>query len=155
MSVALCGSAAMLQGTAGFSNLDTFANVATNLMKLTAGGWDHTVNTQILPGWIGNTYGAEALADAVTVETDVSVPKDRTAEANTLVVVGNAIKGLVEAIAQAQKAAGLDDERPIILDIQETLARFGVPTTLGAKTLAEVNPEPVESNPGGAPLLTP
>src|SRR5580704_2272465 len=51
MSVALCGSAAMLQGTAGFSNLDTFANVATNLMKLTAGGWDHTVNTQILPGW--------------------------------------------------------------------------------------------------------
>ena len=61
MATALCGSAVMLQGTAGFSNMDVFRVVQTDLIKSTSSGWDHTVNSQILPPFIGQRWGTEAL----------------------------------------------------------------------------------------------
>jgi hypothetical protein len=131
MATALCGSSVMLQGTAGFSNMDVFRVVQSDLIKTTSSAWDHTVNTQILPSFIANRWGVEALDNAVTVETDVTAPKDRKVEADTLVSLGNAIKSIVEAIAGAQVAAGVT--KPVALDIGEVLARFGIPTMLGAR----------------------
>lgn len=129
IATALCGSAVMLQGTAGFSNMDVFRVVQTDLIKTTADSWDHTVNTQILPAFIGQRWGDDALSDSVVVETDATAPKDRTVEANTLVTLANAIKGLVEAIAQAQSP---DEADLVRLNMVELLARFGVPTEKGA-----------------------
>lgn len=126
IATVLCGSAVMLQGTAGFSNMDVFRVVQTDLIKTTASNWDHTVNTQILPAFIAQRWGLDALDDATTVETDVSAPKDRKVEADTLVSVANAVKGLVEAIQSAQIAAGV--KKPVALDVGEMLARFGIPT---------------------------
>lgn len=144
IATALCGSAVMLQGTTGFTNLDVFRVVALDIIKTTADGWDHTVNTQILPGFIGRRWGVDALANATRIETDVSAPKDRSTEASTLVTVANAIKGLVEAIAAAQVAAGTTD--PVSLNITEILARFGVPVSEGAPM-----PEVKTEEPTGAP----
>lgn len=130
LASALCGSSVMLQGTAGFANIDPFKMVAKHLMKTSAGGWDHCVNTQILPGFIARRWGVDALRNATTVETDIDEPRDRKAEADTLQSLANALKGLVEAIRAAQIAAGV--KNPIAVDVNELLARFGVPTQKGA-----------------------
>ena len=130
MATALCGSAVMLQGTAGFSNMDVFRVVQTDLIKTTAAAWDHTVNTQILPAFIAGRWGIDALKNATTVETDVTPPKDRKTEAETLQTLANALKGIVEAMSAAQIAAGTTN--PVTIDLGELLARFGVPTTKGA-----------------------
>jgi hypothetical protein len=131
MATALCGSAVMLQGTAGFSNMDVFRVVQSDLIKTTATAWDHTVNTQILPAFIAQRWGIGALTNATRLETDVSAPKDRKVEADTLVSLANAIKGLVEAISAAQGAEG-DGQGLLRLNIRELLARMGVPTQAGA-----------------------
>jgi len=129
IATCLCGSSVMLQGTAGFSNMDVFRVVQLDLIRATAEAWDHTVNTQILPAYIGQTWGVEALKNAVTVETEVEAPKERSGEAATYVQLANAIKGLVEAVASAQVSAGI--KQPIVVDIEELMARYGVPTILG------------------------
>jgi phage gp29-like protein len=125
MATSLCGSSAMLQGTAGFSNLDVFRVVQTDLIETSSTSWDHTVNTQILPGFIGNRWGVDALRNATTIQTDVVPPKDKKVESDTYVQLANAIKGLVEAVAQAQVAAGVTE--PVAVNVKELLERFGVP----------------------------
>jgi hypothetical protein len=125
IATALCGSSAMLQGTAGFSNLDVFRVVQTDLITESSSAWDHTVNTQILPAFIGQHWGVDALDNATTVETDTTPPKDRKIEADTLVQLGAALKGLAEAIARAQVAAG--STKPVAVNVVELLERFGVP----------------------------
>jgi hypothetical protein len=126
MATALCGSAVMLQGTAGFSNMDVFRVVQTDLIKTTSSAWDHCVSTQILPAFIAGRWGVDALANATTVETDIAAPKDRKVEADTMVSLANAVKGLVEAVQSAQIASGTKE--PVAIDVQEILARFGIPT---------------------------
>ena len=135
IATALCGSAVMLQGTVGFSNVDVFRVVQKDLIETTAKGWDHTVNTQILPAFIGQRWGVDALENATTVETDTTAPADRKVEADTMVSLGNSIKGLVEAIQAAQVAAGV--KKPIALNVGEILARFGIPTIPGSVNTAK------------------
>lgn len=125
MATALCGSAVMLQGTAGFSNMDVFRIVQTDLIRTTAEAWDHTVNTQILPAFIAGRWGVDALTNATSVATDCTPPKDRKVEADTMQSLANAVKALVEALAQAQQAGAVSE--PVTIDLDELLARFGVP----------------------------
>lgn len=132
IATALCGSATMLEGTVGFGNIDVFKVVTDDLIKSTADAWMHTVNTQILPPFIGLRWGVDALDNATTVEIDVKKPSDKTAEATSMVTLANALKGLVEAIASAQNAAG--ETTPITVDVKELLAGFGVPTVLALVT---------------------
>ena len=134
MATALCGSSVMLKGTVGFGNIDPFKVVAKNLMATSAGDWDHTCNTQILPAFIGRRWGEEKLRNATTVQTDVSEPLDRLAEAGTMVQLAAGIKNMVEAINAAQIAMGV--EKPVALDVTELLSRFGIPTKPGAVLLA-------------------
>lgn len=129
IATALCGSAVMLQGTAGFSNMDVFRVVQSDLIRTTSSAWDHTVNTQILPAFIAQRWGVAALQNATSVETDVAAPKDRKVEADTIVSLANGLKGLVEAITAAQVAAGTPN--PVALNVVEILQRFGVPLVPG------------------------
>lgn len=130
IATALCGSAVMLQGTVGFSNMDVFRVVQKDLIRTTSEAWDHTVNTQILPPFIAGRWDVGALENATTLETDIQEPKDRKAEADTMTSLANAVKGLVEALREAQIAAGVKE--PIALDVGELCSRFGIPTTRGA-----------------------
>lgn len=127
IATALCGSAVMLQGTTGFSNMDVFRVVQKDLIRSTSCAWDHTVNTQILPGFIAGRWGTEAVKNATVVETDIKEPKDREAEARTMAGVANAIKSLVDAIAAGQVAQGV--KKPVAVDVGELLEQFGIPTT--------------------------
>jgi hypothetical protein len=149
-ATALCGSAVMLQGTAGFSNMDVFRVVAKDLIRTTASAWDHTVNTQILPSFVGRGWGVDALANATTVETDCDEPKDRLVEAQTMAQLGVAVKGLVEAVTLAQTAAGVDTG--VAVEVRQLLARFGVPVVDGAKVPEVQTEEPagVDATAGGA-----
>jgi hypothetical protein len=144
MATALCGSAVMLQGTAGFSNMDVFRVVQTDLIKTSADAWDHTENTQIFPAFIAGRWGTEAIRNATTVETDVAAPRDRKVEADTMVSLSNAITGLVNAIAAAQKAAGV--KHAVALNVNELLARFGLPV---------VDAPPAETTPTVSLTLAP
>ena len=121
LATSICGSSVMLQGTAGFSNMDAFKMVASDLMQTSASGWDHTENTQILTPWVGMTWGVEDVLNATTVETDITPPKDQVVEAQILAAVATAIGLLAERLAPYGLTPNVD----------ELLARFGVP----AKTL--------------------
>lgn len=125
MATALCGSAVMLQGTAGFSNMDVFRIVQTDLIRTTAEGWDHTVNTQVLPAFIAGRWGVDALENATSVETDCTPPKDRKVEADTMQSLANAINSMVDAVAKAQEAGAAST--PVMIDLDELLSRFGIP----------------------------
>lgn len=142
IATALCGSAVMLQGTAGFSNMDVFRVVQTDLITTTADAWDHTVNTQILPAFIGRRWGRGKLSTATTIKTDTQAPKDRATEATTMLAVANAVKGLVEALAAAQTP---EDQNLIRLNIVELVRRFGVPIVEGAP------PRPAEAAASSTP----
>lgn len=137
MATALCGSAVMLQGTAGFSNMDVFRIVQTDLIRTTAESWDHTVNTQIIPPFIAGRWGVDALEDATAVETDCTPPKDRKVEADTMTSLATAIKALVEAVAEAQKSGA--SSTPVTVDLDELLARFGIPVRQLPKQLPGAN----------------
>jgi hypothetical protein len=140
IATAWCGSSVMLQGTVGFSNVDVFRFVQKDLIKTSSSSWDHTVNTQILPAYIGQRWGIDALSNATTLETDVREPADHKIEADTMVSLGNALKSLVEAIAVAQRAAGVT--KPVALNVTELLARFGLPVTEGAPYEVALPPAP-------------
>lgn len=149
LATALCGSAVMLEGGSGFLNVDVFKVVQTDLMRRTAGGWDHTVNTQILPAFIAGRWDLAALEDATTVETDVSPPTDRKVEADTMQSLANAVKGLVEATAAAQVAAGVTD--PVAVNVQELLARFGIPVVRIPEIVTTAEGKAPSSGPGPSP----
>jgi hypothetical protein len=129
IATSLCGSAVMLQGTTGFTNLDVFRVVQKDLIKGTSSPWDWTVNTQIIPAYVGQRWGIDALTHATTVETDIEAPKDRAGEANTMVALANGIKGMVEALKEAQAAAGVGSDGkqvPIAIDYKNLLTSFGI-----------------------------
>lgn len=151
IATAYCGSAVMLQGTAGFSNLDVFRVVQKDLIETTADGWDHTVNTQILPAFVGRRWGVDALVDATTIETDSSAPKDRQAEAQVMVTLASAITTLTEAIGKAQLAAGAD--QALALNLPELLAQYGIPTARAPEVGAGLETEEPPPDPGAPPVV--
>lgn len=151
IATALCGSAVMLQGTVGFSNVDVFRVVQKDLIETTADAWDHTVNTQILPCFVGQRWGVEALRDATTVETDSTAPKDQAAETTSMTSLATALKTLVESVALAQRAAEVRE--PVAIDVLELLARFGIPTVRVTEiaTVTGGSDSPAPTDPGTSP----
>jgi hypothetical protein len=127
IATALCGSSVMLEGAVGFGNINPFAAISQDLMNATADGWDHTVNTQILPAFVGQRWGVEALRDATTIETDSTAPKDREAEARVMTALASAIDSLDRAIAEHQQAT--KETKPVALNLTELLSRFGIPVS--------------------------
>lgn len=117
MIIAVAGQTVTTAGGAGFQNSDIHKSIRADLIKETADGLAHTINTQGLPAFVLERWGEEALANPVVVEWDVTPPKDRNAEATAMVSVSNAIKGLTEALEQHGKE----------LDVEALCSRFGVP----------------------------
>jgi len=77
----------------------------------------YTINTQIIPPWVVNRWGADRLNERAIVEWDVEPAKDRNAEAQTLVTVANAIGVLRDQLRKYDRD----------VDIVEICNRFGVP----------------------------
>lgn len=115
--ITIAGQTVTTDGGTGFANADVHKSIRADLIKATADGLAYTLNTQGLPAFVLVRFGEAALARSVVVEWDVTPPKDRTAEASSLVTIATAITQLTEAL----KAHGRR------LDVATLCARFSVP----------------------------
>lgn len=125
--MAVAGQLVTSDGGAGFQNSDIHRSIRADLIKATADALAYTVNTQILPPFIVERFGEEALDSGAVVEWDVTPPRDRTQDAAALQTASAAIITLTEAL----------DAHGRELDVDAFATRFGIPL---AKREAEVRP---------------
>lgn len=118
-TIAIAGQTVTTDGGAGFQNSDIHKSIRADLIQATADELAYVINTQGLPVYVVKVWGEDRLDECPTMKWDVTPPKDRTAEATSLLTVGNAVKVWAEALA----AAG--SKRP--LDVEQLCTLFGVP----------------------------
>lgn len=115
--ISVTGQTVTVDGGAGFQNGDIFKSIRADLIKQTADDVAYTINTQGIPAFVAARWGEPAIEDKpCVVEWDVTPPKDRNAEAQALVTIANAIKGLNEALGTQAT-----------VDVAALTTRFGVP----------------------------
>lgn len=121
--IAVAGQLVTTDGGSGFQNSDIHRTIRADLIKDTADGLAHTVNTQGLPAFVAARFGAaQILSMPVSLEWDVTPPKDRNSEAQSLVTVASAVTQLTDALrlsARAPDVAQLCDQFsvPLLADI--------------------------------------
>jgi hypothetical protein len=115
--ICVAGQTVTTDGGAGFQNSDIHKTIRADLIKATADSLAYTINTQGIPSFVLARWGEPMLAKSAVMEWDVTPPKDRSAEAQSLVTVAQAITQLREALAPY----GRD------VDVSALAARFGVP----------------------------
>jgi hypothetical protein len=134
--IALAGQVVTTTGGTGFANADVHQAIRADLIKETADGLSHTINTQGIPPWMFQEFGEESLAKCVRVSWDVTPPTDRKDEATALQAVGTAITTLAEALA----ARGLE------LNVPELVNRFGIPMTARKAKVSSPDDKPEDDN---------
>ena len=115
--ISVAGQTVTTDGGTGFSNQDVHKSIRADLIKETADGLAHTINTQGLPQWVIDNFGEDALSPGATVEWDVTPPQDRNAEAAALQVTAQAMAQLTKSLA----THGMQ------LDAKQLAIAFGVP----------------------------
>jgi hypothetical protein len=115
--ITIAGQTVTTDGGAGFQNSDIHKTIRADIIKAIADSLAFTLNTQGLPAYVVKRHGLEALERPAIVEWDVTPPKDRNSEAQSMVTAASAIKALQEALALNGQA----------LDVAELCNRFGVP----------------------------
>lgn len=115
--IALGSSPVLVDGGTGFSNADIHKSIRADVIKEDAEGLAHTLNTQGIPPWVNDTYGADALEEAPEVEWDIRPPKDLKAEADSMKAAADAFEAWNKALVTYGKRV---DETAIV-------ERFGVP----------------------------
>lgn len=107
--MALAGQVVTSDGGAGFSNSAIHGSIRADLIEASANALAYTVNTQILPPFIVERWGEEALADGgAVVHWDVTPPKDRNADAQALATVAGAASALSETLAAHGRGLDID-----------------------------------------------
>jgi hypothetical protein len=115
--VALGSSPVLIDGGTGFANADVHKSIRADVIKERADGLAFTLNTQGIPPWANDTYGADALEDSPDVEWDVTPPKDLKAEADSMTAAAAAVTAWNTVLgAYGKRVDDTDIER-----------RFGVP----------------------------
>jgi hypothetical protein len=118
MIIAVAGQTVTTDGGAGFQNSDIHRTIRADLIKETADGLAHTLNTQGLPVYLALVHGEDAIdSKPVVMSWDVTPPKDRNSEATSLVTLGTAIQQLGDAL----RAHGAE------LDVPAMCERFSIP----------------------------
>jgi len=100
-----------------FSNSDVHKSIRADLIKETADGLAYTVNTQVIPSYVIDHFGEDALEPGAVVEWDVTPPKDRNSEASAMSTVAQAMKALTGAL----------EEHGLGLDARAVALQFGIP----------------------------
>lgn len=137
MVIAVAGQTVTTTGGTGFANADIHKSIRADLIKETADGLAHTINTQGLPTWILRVFGEQALVDGCVVEWDVTPPKDAAASANVLTAAAGAITALRAALAADGKAP----------DVEAICRQFGIRVVdLPSTTEPAANDEPGEQS---------
>ena len=115
--VAIAGQIVTVTGGAGFVNGDLYKSIRSDIVQDTAEGLAFTLNTQVLPPWIVQRWGIDALAEAAMLEWDSRPPKDRVVEAQAMTQAAGAIAALDKALG----AHGRE------LDVDQVTSGFGIP----------------------------
>ena len=117
MIICVAGQTVTTDGGAGFQNSDIHRSIRADLIKATADALAFTINTQGLPAFVESRWGIDALDRCPVVEWDVTPPKDRSAEAQALVTVAQAIAQLTDSLAVHGR----------VLDVDQLAQRFAIP----------------------------
>jgi hypothetical protein len=117
IAIQIAGQLVTVDGGAGFTNMDMFRAIQSDIIKDTADGLAYTLNTQGLPQYIVSHHGDDALDEGAMLEWDISRPKDVSNEATAMQTAANAVKAWDEFLTTKGKE----------IDIDELVTRFGVP----------------------------
>lgn len=120
--IALAGQIVTTTGGMGFGNAKYPDAIRRDLVQDTADGLAYTVNTQVLPAYAVNRYGADALSRAILLAWDTGSFQDLETQSRMMTGAAAAIKGLIEALGAAGKAP----------NIPEIMTRFRIPIVDGA-----------------------
>jgi phage gp29-like protein len=116
--LALAGQVVTTTGGTGFANADVHKSIRADLIKETADGLCHTLNTQGLPYFVACVFGPAAVTQRlVSVEYDVTPPKDLNAGAAAMVTVSNAVTSLTTALAPSE----------LTPNVRQLIDQFGIP----------------------------
>lgn len=145
-TVCIAGQTVTTDGGTGFSNQDIHKSIRADLIKATADTAFYTINTQGLPAYVASVWGPGAvLSRPVAGEWDVTPPKDRNQEANSMMAFGTAISTVTQALAPFGLAP----------NVQALVDRYHIPTIQVPVALGQVQPD-AKLTPGApAPAPTP
>jgi hypothetical protein len=115
--IAVAGQTVTTDGGTGFANADIHKSIRADLIKATADALAFTINTQGIPPYVAARWGVELLPESPIVEWDVTPPKDRNAEATTMVSFAQGISQLTDTLSRFGRTP----------DVDALCARFGVP----------------------------
>lgn len=125
IKIAVTGNTVLSDGATGFVNTDIFKSIRSDLVQGDGDGMAHTVNTQVLPPWVCDEFGEEALDEGgVRMAWNTKPPKDKNGEAQVVVTVATAVKGIVEAVQLAKAAGVLED---VDVDVKALLEAHAIP----------------------------
>lgn len=115
--MALAGQVITSEGGKGFSNDEAAMAIRADLIQTDGDETAYTVNTQVLPSFLVQRWGEDALAEGIAVEWDTAQPKARQADATAMGTIAGAIKTMAEALAPYE----------LQVDVDELVTRFGLP----------------------------
>jgi hypothetical protein len=118
LMIAIAGQLVSITGGTGFSSEDLYANVRYDLIRDTVLPWAFTASTQIIPSYVFDMHGEDALDDCPSYEYVVQRPDDLKSEAAVYTALGQGL----EQIERVAAKYGLE------LEMAALLRRFGIET---------------------------
>jgi Protein of unknown function (DUF935) len=115
--IAVTGSTVLVDGGTGFANADVHKSIRADLIESTARALEHTINSQVIPQWVAQQYGEDALDKAPAVAWDTTPPKDQKSDADAMQAFGKAIAESNSSLAPYGKR----------IAAREFALRFGIP----------------------------
>ncbi|XXX73888.1 DUF935 family protein [Sorangium sp. So ce134] len=115
--VTIAGQLVTTQGGAGFQNSAIHATIRSDLIQSDANALAETLNTQAIPVWANERFGAAAVKSSPKASWDTTPPKDMNQHAIAANTAAGAAKAWDELLREAKKR----------VNAVELSRRYGVP----------------------------
>ena len=127
--ICIAGQTVTTGGGAGFQNSAIHSTIRSDLIQSDADALASTLNTQGIPVWANERFGAQAADGDTKVAWDVTPPKDLNAEALAVNSAAIAAKAMNELLAPLGRR----------VDIEDIARRYGVKVVDLEKAIANDN----------------
>lgn len=116
--ISIAGQTVTVDGGTGFANADVHKTIRADIVQGTADALAYTMNTQVLPQYVVQMFGEDALDEGgAVIHWDVTPPKDRTVEAQSMATLAGAITTMRESLTAFDRS----------LDIDSIVTSYGIP----------------------------